>query len=78
MGEDGDLGAGEPVDEVGADGSAFDLHGGHAGFLEEADGMVDGTVGGGVVSAEGHVGHKERRYGQRGRRRGHGAASRPG
>jgi hypothetical protein len=54
-----DLGVGEVMDELGACSSALNLDGLGSGVLDEAEGVADGVVDGGMVGAVGHVGDQE-------------------
>ena len=58
MADDGNLRIAEGADEF--DARAFDLDGFGAGLFDEADGVGDALGHGGVITAEGHVGHDER------------------
>ena len=55
MPENHDTGIADGTDFIGDGYSAFQLNGVHAAFLQKANGIVDGILRAGVVSAEGHI-----------------------
>ena len=59
MADDGDLGLGDAGHDGGAGGAALELDGLRAGLFDEADGIGDSVVPGGVIAAEGHVGDEK-------------------
>ena len=57
--DDGDLRAGQGLDELRAALSAFDLDGLRSSFFDKPGGVADGLCGGGLVGAKGHVSDEE-------------------